>query len=141
MVHIKGKYLWIIVFVLICSISIVCASYNQTMMINGDAILRVDEFIRITDLKMLNMENEGYETYNSQYSKNSTNMYVSLPKINSTVTYEVTVTNKSGYLFVISDIAASLVNEAITYEITNYKIGEGIGQTSEIKFNINIKRE
>ncbi|MCX4365874.1 MAG: hypothetical protein OSJ70_08915 [Bacilli bacterium] len=139
MVHIKGKYLWIIVFVLICSISIVCASYNQTMMINGDAILRVDEFIRITDLKMLNMENEGYETYNSQYSKNSTNMYVSLPKINSTVTYEVTVTNKSGYLFVISDIAASLVNEAITYEITNYKIGEGIGQTSEIKFNITLK--
>ena len=111
MVHIKGKYLWIIVFVLICSISIVCASYNQTMMINGDAILRVDEFIRITDLKMLNMENEGYETYNSQYSKNSTNMYVSLPKINSTVTYEV----------------------------TNYKIGEGIGQTSEIKFNITLK--
>ncbi len=66
-------------------------------------------------------------------------MYVSLPKINSTVTYEVTVTNKSGYLFVISDIAASLVNEAITYEITNYKIGEGIGGTSEIKFNITLK--
>lgn len=139
MVHIKRKYLWIIVFVLVCSISIVCASYNQTMLINGNAILRVDDLIRITDLKMSSTNSEGYETYNSQYSKNSTNMYVSLPKIDSTVTYEVTVTNKSGYLYIISDIESSLVNDAITYEITDYKVGDGIGAASEIKFNITLK--
>lgn len=134
-----NKYLWIIVFILICSISIVCASYNQTMLINGDAYLRVDADIRVTDIKLLESTNEGYETYQSAYSKNSTNMYISLPKLDSTITYEITVTNKSGYLFVISEINDSLVNENIIYELSEYKIGEGIGYSSEIKFKVTFK--
>lgn len=139
MASIGKKYLWVMVFILICSISIVCASYNQTMMINGDAMLRVDADIRVTDIKLLESTNEAYETYKSGYSKNSVNMYVSLPNINSTITYEVTVTNKSGYLFIISEITDSLVNENIIYEITDYKLGEGIGYSSEIKFKITFK--
>ncbi len=102
-------------------------------------MLRVDADIRITDLKMLEATNEAYETYQGKYSKNSTNMYVSLPKLNSTITYEVTVTNKSGFLFVISEITDSLVNENITYEISEYKVGEGIGYSSEIKFKVTFK--
>lgn len=137
--NLDTKYLWIIVFVLICSISIVCASYNESMHIGGDAILRVDADIRVTDLKMTSATNEGYETYISKFSKNSTSMYVSLPNLDSTITYEVTVTNKSGYLYVISEIIDSLVNEDITYEISKYKIGEGIGFSSEIKFDITFK--
>lgn len=100
MISIGKKYLWVMVFVLICSISIVCASYNQTMMINGDAMLRVDADIRITNIELYSSTNEAYETYKSGYSKNSVNMYVSLPNIDSTITYEVTVTNKSGYLLI-----------------------------------------
>lgn len=139
MTNLGTKYLWIIVFVLVCSISIVCASYNQGMIINGDAILRVDADIRVTDLKMINVSNEAYETYISRYSKNSTSMYVSLPNLDSTITYEVTVTNKTSYLYIISEITDSLVNENITYEISEYKIGEGIGHNSEIKFNVTFK--
>lgn len=109
------------------------------MLISGDAFLRVDEEIRVTDIKLHEATNEAYETYKSQYSKNSTNMYISLPQLDSTITYEVTVTNKSAYLFIISEIEASLVNESITYEMSNYKIGEGIGGVSEIKFYITFK--
>lgn len=137
--NLETKHLWIIVFVLVCSISVVCASYNQSMHISGDAILRVDADIRVTDLKMINASNEAYETYSSKFSKNSTSMYVSLPKLDSTITYEVTVTNKSGYLYVISEITDSLVNENITYEISNYKIGDGIQFSSSIKFEITFK--
>lgn len=139
MTNLSTKYLWIIVFFLVCSISIVCASYSQGMIINGDAILRVDDDIRVTDLKMINASNEAYETYNSKYSKNSTSMYISLPRLDSTITYEVTVTNKSNYLYIISEITDSLINENITYEVSEYKIGEGIGNNSEIKFNITFK--
>lgn len=135
----ETKYLWIIVFILVCSISVVCSSYNQTMLINGEAYLRIDEEIRVTDIKLYDTKNEAYETYKSGYSKNSTNMYISLPKLDSTITYEITVTNKSAYLFIISAIESSLVNDAIVYEMSDYKIGEGIGGVSEIKFYITFK--
>lgn len=53
--------------------------------------------IRITDLKLLETTNHAYETYNSKYEKDTTSLYVTLPA-SSSMTYEVTITNKNNLL-------------------------------------------
>ncbi len=139
MVVFKRQYLWIVVFLLTFTMSIVSSACNQTMLISGEAYFRPETEIFVSNLRLLKTTNEGYETYKSEYSKNATNMYVSLPKINSTVTYEVTVSNKTNFVYVISQITPSLANSNITYEIENYKIGGGIDRISDISFNITFK--
>ena len=42
----------------ICLMTIVCSSYDQEMIVNGQAYLRVDEEIRVVDLKMLSVKME-----------------------------------------------------------------------------------
>lgn len=56
--------------------SITYSALNTSMFIDGSAVVRVDSDIRITDLKMINVTNGAYETYNSKYSKDSTSTFV-----------------------------------------------------------------
>lgn len=101
-------------FLVVFFVSISYAAMNTSMMITGSAYIRVDEEIRIVGIKFLNAENDAYETYNAKYSKNSTNMYATLPNINSKITYQVDIENKSDYVYLISNITDNLVNPNIT---------------------------
>ena len=58
------------------------------MTITGTGTIRVDEDIRITNVKLLGKIGESYEEYNSRYSKDKISMFVVLPS-NTTITYEV----------------------------------------------------
>ncbi len=120
-------------------ISIVSASFSQSMIINGEGYIRVDAEIRIIDLKMLSVSNHGFETYNSRFSKDITSMYVTLPEIGSTVTYQVTIQNKSSYVYIISGIRSELNNADITYSIDDYKIGQGLEPKATTTINITFK--
>lgn len=126
-------------FLVILCISICYASLNTEMMINGEAYVRVEEDIRVIGIKMLSVENEAYETYNSKYTKNSTNMYATLPNKDSTITYQVTIKNKSSDVYIISEITDELTNSDITYTVDDYKIGQAIPKESTITINITFK--
>lgn len=121
---------------MISCISISYASLNTELMMTGEAIVRVDADIRVIDIKMLTTENEAYETYNSKYTKNSTNMYMTLPKTNSTITYQITIKNKSNHTYIISDITDELINSTIAYRIDNYKDVQVIPKNSTVTMNI-----
>ena len=71
----KNKNLLIgIVLLVVIFNSIVYSALNSEMFINGDAHIRVDKDIRITDVKVLEQINGSYETYNSDYSKNTNSL-------------------------------------------------------------------
>lgn len=122
-------------FLIVSFISISYASMNTSMMITGNAYVRVDEEIRVVGIKFLNTENDGYETYKARYSKNSTNMYTNLPNINSKITYQVEIENKSDHVYLVSDITGDLVNPNITYTVED-GIVKVVPKNSKILVNI-----
>lgn len=122
-------------FLIISTISISYASMNISMMITGNAYVRVDEEIRVVGIKFLSAENDAYETYNGKYSKNSTNMYTTLPNVNSKITYQVEIENKSDHVYLISDITGDLVNPNIQYSVENGVI-KVVPKKSKILVNI-----
>ena len=134
----KNLLLVMILFVVLFN-SIVYSALNSEMFIGGDAHIRVDKDIRITNVKVLEQANNAYETYNSDYSKNTTSMQVTLPNNESSITYEVTITNKGDTDYEIDEIIEeSYSNSNIKYELIDIKNGEiidgGTTHTFKIKF-------
>ncbi len=136
----KNKSLFFItIFFIIIFNSIIYSAINSSMFINGEAHIRVEKDIRITNVKVLEQENGAYETYNNDYSHDSTSINATLPNINSTITYEVTITNKSDIDYEISEIIEkSYSNVNIKYEIIDLKVSDIIIGNTTHKFKIKL---
>ena len=118
--NVKNIVLLSLIFFVVSFISVVYSALNTNMYIDGNAILRVDSDIRITDLKLLNATSGGYEVYNSKYAKDSITNGILLPNNDSTITYVVKITNKGNQRYIINNIAIeSSNNDNISFE-TNY---------------------
>ena len=95
--------------------------------------------VRISRIEMSNAENDGYETYNPEYSKKGTKTYSTLSNKNSTITYTVQITNTTGAKYTVSSIEISNTNSNVscTPNITKGSIIEaGISDfTIEVKYN------
>ncbi len=133
------KYISLLFIFLITSIILMSVGYsafNEELNISGEAYVRLDYLIRITDIRLKGTSNNGLETYSPKYSKNTTKTFVTLPNKQSTVTYEVTITNKTGKDIYVRDIVDVLNNNSnITYSFDNMdKYIKYSGE--EIKFEI-----
>ena len=125
----------LIIIVVVC-LSIGYSAYNRELMISGEGIVRADVPIRITDVKLMETTNEGRELYNSTYSVDTTNMFVTLPNQDSSVTYEISVVNDTGSSIYVNDILEEInTNENIIYTIEGIKEGQVIDE-EEITFQI-----
>ena len=124
----------VIIFLIVIFNSIVYSALNTEMFINGDAHIRIDKNIRITDVKVLEQLNDAYETYSSDYSKNTTSMQVTLPSSESVMIYEITITNKSDIDYEVTEIIEeSYSNSDIKYELIDIEKGTLItGETTHI---------
>ncbi len=138
---IKRRYKFILILIVLLSISVVSAAYSQTLTISGDGYVRVDADVRITGIKATN-SNNGYETYNAKYGKESVYLYTTLPQPNSAVTYEVTIHNKTNYMYIIYDM------NTVTTNGTNFEcsidnelkaVGKGIPKNSDTTISITCK--
>ena len=56
------------ILVLIMFITVTFASFNTNLFIDGNAYVRVDRDIRITNIHLLETEYNGYENTNSEYT-------------------------------------------------------------------------
>ena len=118
--------------------TLIYASFSNELMIDGIAHLRIPADIRITNLKVIEQNNGAYETYSSEYNKDSTSIYATLPNVNSTITYEVTIKNNSTISYDLSKIIIDTnSNENISYEM-NIEIGEEIPNNNEKTFTIKL---
>lgn len=127
----------LLIIIVILGLSVGYSALNTNLSISGDAVVRVDTDIRITDVKLLETSNGGTEMYNPNYSKDTTNMFVKLPS-NSKVIYEVTIENSSSDNYVLNNIS-NLSN--VNYELENIKVGDIIKNNSTIKFNVVISSD
>ena len=134
------KYIWVLVFVFIIMTSIGYAAMNQELQISGEAVFRVEADIRITDLKLLSATNGGIEEYNSRYGKSEVITGVTLPSLNSTVTYKVTVTNFVDIVMMLETInKANFNNDDIEYVLSDISVGSTVQGISTTTFQITFK--
>ena len=129
----------VILTILTILISVGYSALNQNLSVSGEAFLRSKGNVRISRIEMSNAENDGYETYNPEYSKKGTKTYSTLSNKNSTITYTVQITNTTGAKYTVSSIEISNTNSNVscTPNITKGSIIEaGISDfTIEVKYN------
>lgn len=113
-------------FVLFLSVGF--ATFQVSLDINDiNAIIRVQKDIRITGISLVNSENNaisGYEDYNI----NSINSSISLPNSNSSITYDIIITNIGNVEMGISNITGLPSN--LEYSINNYNLKEKLCDNS-----------
>lgn len=131
-----GLFLFSILSIL--GITVGYSALNTELSISGDAYVRVNEDIRITDLKMVEATNGAYETYNNKYSKDTTNVFVTLPNENSTITFQVTVENRLKQNFILKEIKQLIkTNPNIQYELIGINVNN-IYKENKLTFSIKL---
>ena len=129
----------VILTILTILISIGYSALNQNLSVSGEAFLRSKGNVRISRIEMSNAENDGYETYNPEYSKKGTKTYSTLSNKNSTITYTVQITNTTGAKYTVYSMEISNTNSNVscTPSITKGSIiEEGISDfTIDVKYN------
>ena len=118
-------------------ISVGYSAFNSELSISGEAIVRPDLDLRITNIEYEKLENGAEETYTSEYSGNITTMHVKFPNVNSYAIYNVVITNKTGKYFSPNLIEKSYeFNNNLKYEligIESYGVYQGSSYTFKIK--------
>ena len=117
----KNKGLLKIILVLsIVFSSVIYASYNTNLQMEGDAYLRAHEGLRISNIEAVGGSNEAYEKYSSKFTKYTTSMFIELPP-SSSFTYQVTIENTSSKNYIVSNITtlSNSGEENPDLEITN----------------------
>ncbi len=108
--------------IVICIIlmSIGYSALNSDLTISGEAIVEAPTYIKITNISVLTSENGGYSTYNPSYTNDTSNIGVTLPNENSTITLLIEVTNDTGYYYHLDKVIEDINNNlSIKYEIIN----------------------
>lgn len=117
--------------------SVIYGAINLEMFIDGDAHVRVDGDIRITNLKLVEQIDGAYEVYNGDYAKDTTTMQVVLPYNSSVMTYEVVIMNSSFKNYVFYDlIEQTYSNDNIKYEIIGLEKNDIVEAYSTCVFKI-----
>ena len=124
----------LLIIIVVLGLSIGYSALNTNLSISGDAIVKADADIRIIDLKFLKATNGGQELYSSKYTKDTTKIFAHLPS-NSSITYEVTITNKTNGRFKVSDIVDNFSN--ITYSLDGIE-ENGVYDNQTLTFTITL---
>ncbi|MBQ9072132.1 MAG: BspA family leucine-rich repeat surface protein, partial [Bacilli bacterium] len=120
------------------SVSIGYSSLTTSLNITGLVTkVRQKADIRITDLQMSEVSNEGQSKY-QEYNKENISVGVNLPNSNSSVTYKVEVTNIGNVEMGILSIEG--LPENLEYELKDYQLKEKICDTSNV-CKLGIKKE
>ena len=91
--------------------------------------------IEISNIELLEITNNALEINQSQYDKNTTNMYISLPNLTSTISYQISITNTTNKNYILDEIILeNRSNETISYKIINLETGDLIKNNATEKF-------
>ena len=135
----KVNILLPLVFLFIVFLSVGYSSLNQELNITSEAVFRVEEDIRITDIKLVGSAFNGIENYNSSYSKDRIKTGITLNEANSSITYQVTITNTGNVPMNLSFLDnINYSNGGITYEL-NEKLPYMINKGEEKKIELTYK--
>ena len=137
------KYLLSLIVVVVFFMTIGYSVLNKELNITGELTYRPDDKVRIINF-LPNPEGSANNMtiQYADYSKREVKIGCTPSDLTATVTYDVTVENKTNYIYVISEIE-KVGSENITYELVDYNIGQPIGKgekrTFKVKFNYNVE--
>ena len=135
----KVNILLPLIFLFVVFLSVGYSSLNQELNITSEAVFRVEESIRITDIKLVGSAFNGIENYNSSYSKDRIKTGITLNEANSSITYQVTITNTGNVPMNLSFLDnINYSNDDITYEL-NEKLPYMINKGEEKKIELTYK--
>ena len=119
---------FIAIIICIISLSIGFSTYSTNLAINDiNAVIRAQKNIRITDISIKGTSNNA--TANQlEYNVNSILSNISLPSSNSSITYNVVITNIGNVEMGILDINGLPSN--LTYSISNYNLKDTLCDNS-----------
>jgi len=125
----------LILFILISSFAttIGYSALSASLSVSGDLVYRTPADIRITGVKLSSVTNGGLEQYTPKYTKDTVSLGLKLPNLNSTVVYEVTVTNKSSKAKLISEITNQIQGNTNIVYSCNYSLNTTILGNSTMK--------
>ncbi len=108
-----------LMFISIMFISIGYSALNTELTISGEALV-LAKGVKITDITLKEATNGGYETYSSLFTGNTSNFFITLPNLDSTVTLLIEVTNYDDIYYHLNSITESTVPSGdIGYEIVD----------------------
>ena len=135
----KVNILLPLIFLFVLFLSVGYSSLNQELNITSEASFRLEEDIRITDIKLVGNTFNGIENYNSSYSKDRIKTGITLNESNSSITYQVTITNTGNVPMLLNLLEnVSYNNDGITYEL-NKKLPYFINKGEEKKIELTYK--
>ena len=71
-----NKILFLLFCVITLSLTVGYSALNQELKISGEAVFRVKEDIRITNVELAETTQMGIENYESKYTKNSITYFI-----------------------------------------------------------------
>ncbi len=96
------------------------AALNSTLNISGEALVKFEGEIKITNVQVFSLTEGAYETYSSEFSKVNTKFYVTLLKQEATAIFDIEITNTTSDYYLITDfIQITSSNIGIGYEFLN----------------------
>ena len=132
--------LFLLFCVLTLSLSVGYSALNEELNISGEAAFRVKEEIRITSVSLSETTNLGLENYSSKYGKDSITLGVSLPNIESSVTYKVEIVNSGSVTMWIDSITEEIKNNTnMEYVLDGIGVKQLINPGETKEFNLTIK--
>lgn len=135
----KKFFIVLAIFVSIITVSVGYSALESRLNIAGDVSVRVGADIRITDFKVGRLSNGAYETYSSTYSKDTTNVYASLPDASSVAVYDGEVTNFSSKRYYLKEIIVeNYTNQDIAYVVEKLTPGKIIEPNTTVNFDIKL---
>ena len=125
------------IFLLFCfsiiGLTVGYSALNEEIKITGEAFVRPVKDVRITDVRLSETANEGLNSYNN-FNVDSINVGASLPKTDSTVTYEVDISNIGDVSVIVKSITPDYGNNSnIEYVIEGIEVGKTIIGTNANK--------
>lgn len=129
----------IIALFIISGLSIGYSILSQNLDILGNVVLRAEKDIRV-DAITSNITNCGYDIYNPKYNEDSITVNLTLPSLECTIKYSVTIKNYgTTSMELISIIDENYNNNNIVYSINGYEIGDIILPGDSVTFTITFK--
>ncbi|MDD6263590.1 MAG: glycine rich domain-containing protein [bacterium] len=135
---ILGSFVFIITSFFILLVTLGYSAYSSSLAINGEALVRAESDVRITNAQVAELGSLGRVNSNSSYAVRDFTSDIQLRAIYSSVTFDITVTNLSSSNVLITNVEnKAYSNTLIGYEFINMEINKTvIPAASEYTFQL-----
>ena len=133
--RIINNFIFILMFLLCGLISIGYSSLSKTLSVSGDLAYRKKADVRVTNASYASNENGGVSN-SVNYGYNKLICGVKFPNLDSTVTYNVTITNFSNKDMTIS--SATDLSSRFDFQLINYSYDQKISANSSVTFQVKL---